>query len=293
MAGLADFSDIVQVDEPLAPCTGLKLGGPADYLVQPRSHEELAAVVRACKKEGIPFRPLGGGCNVLVPDEGVRGAVLRLSEPVFSKVTVQDKKVQAGAGATFSALISEAARHSLAGLEELIGIKGTLGGALRSNAGERISEISRFVRRVEVLTQEGEIQSKEGDELRFGGLMHDLEDPILLTVELELEKDDPDLIVKRMRKAWILRKASQPYTYQAAGRLFQNPKGLSASALIEQAGLVGAQVGGVEVSERDANYLVVHPEKASSRDVLRLIDLIRSKVREQFHVDLELELTLW
>ena len=104
--------------------------------------------------------------------------------------------------------------------------------------------------------------------------------------------DDPAAIVKRMRRAWILRKAGQPLTYQAAGRIFKNPRGLSASALIEQAGLAKTRVGGAEVSERDANYIVAHPG-ATSRDVLRLIDLVRSRVLERFNAELELELAVW
>jgi UDP-N-acetylmuramate dehydrogenase len=111
-------------------------------------------------------------------------------------------------------------------------------------------------------------------------------------VEFRLEPDTPDAIVKRMRKAWIVRKAAQPLSFQSAGRIFKNPRGLSAAALIEQAGLARTRVGGAEISDRDANYIVVHPG-ASSRDVLRLIDLVRSKVQEQFHVPLEQELKVW
>src|SRR5262249_50721681 len=119
-----------------------------------------------------------------------------------------------------------------------------------------------------------------------------LDDPVLLTAAFGLEPDSPDAIVKRMRKAWIVRKASQPLSYQSAGRVFKNPRGLSASALIEQVGLAKARVGGAEVSDRDPNYLVVHPG-ARSADVLRLIDLIQSRVKERFNVVLEQEITVW
>jgi UDP-N-acetylmuramate dehydrogenase len=115
---------------------------------------------------------------------------------------------------------------------------------------------------------------------------------VLLAVEFALEPDTADAIVKRMRKAWIVRKASQPLSFQSAGRIFRNPRGLSAAALIEQAGLARTRVGGAEVSDRDANCIVVHPG-ASSRDVLRLIDLVRSRVLEQFNVPLEQELKVW
>src|SRR5207248_11106959 len=139
-----------------------------EFLVQPRSRAELSAVVRGCFENRLPLRVLGGGCNVLVRDEGVKGVVLRLSEPAFTQVSVEGNTVRAGTGAAVSALISQAARHGLAGLETLVGIPGTVGGALRCNAGDRAGDISQFVRQVEVFDSRGEAQVRERDELRFG-----------------------------------------------------------------------------------------------------------------------------
>src|SRR6516165_6651613 len=112
--GLSEFAEIVKRDEPLAPYTYLKIGGPADYLAQPRSPAELAALVRCCSREKIPVRVLGGGCNVLVRDEGVRGAVIRLGEAAFRGIQTEGRRVHAGGGVSLSALISEAARNGLA-----------------------------------------------------------------------------------------------------------------------------------------------------------------------------------
>jgi UDP-N-acetylmuramate dehydrogenase len=289
---LDDFADILKRNEPLAPYTYLKLGGPAEMLVQPRNREELAAVVRRCFQKAIPLRVLGGGCNILVHDEGIRGAVVRLSEPAFRQVSVEGRRVRAGTGASLSALISQSARHNLAGLEALVGIPGSVGGALRCNAGDRSGEIGQFVQAVEVLDGRGAIQVRERDELRFAYRWSNLDDPVLLAAELELETDQPDAIAKRMRKAWIQRKASQPLSFEAAGRVFKSPRGFDASTLIAQAGLAGTRVGGAEVSERDANFIVAEAG-ATARDVLRLIDLIRSRVREKSGVELELEITVW
>jgi UDP-N-acetylmuramate dehydrogenase len=133
---------------------------------------------------------------------------------------------------------------------------------------------------------------RDRDELRFSERASNLDDPVLLTAEFRLESDSADAIVKRMRRAWIARKASQPLSFQAAARVFKNPRGLSAAALIEQTGLARTRVGGAEVSDRDANYFIVHPG-ASSRDVLRLIDLVRSRVQERFNVALQQEITVW
>src|SRR5437899_446612 len=138
---LEGLGDIIKRDEPLALYTYLKVGGPAEMLVQPRTREELAGVIRQCSLKKIPVLVLGSGCNILVRDEGVRGAVIRLSEPAFTQISVNGRQVRAGSGAALSALISEAARHGMAGLEPLVGIPGPVGGALRGNAGDRFSAI--------------------------------------------------------------------------------------------------------------------------------------------------------
>jgi UDP-N-acetylmuramate dehydrogenase len=292
MARLEEFDEIIKRNEPLAPYMHLRLGGPAEMLVQPCSLAELSAVVRRCFEEHIPMRVLGCGCNMLVGDAGIAGVVLRLSEPAFTQISVEGKRIRAGTGASMSALISASARHGLAGLETLVGITGTVGGALRTNAGDRSGDVGQFVRLVEVLDTQGNLQVRDRDELHFSEHGSNLDDPVLLTAEFALETDSTDAIVKRMLKAWILRKATQPAGFQAAGRIFKNPRGLSASALLEQAGLARTRVGGAEVSDRDPNYIVVHPG-ATSRDVLRLIDLMRSRVQERFNIPLEQEITVW
>lgn len=287
-----DELEFVKRQQPLAPYTALKLGGPADYLVQPRTREELSTVVRLCTQHQIPLRVLGSGCNLLIRDEGVRGAVLRLTEPAFTQIRVEGKRVYSGTGASVSALISQAARHGLAGLELLVGIPGTVGGALRCNAGDRSGDIGQFVRRIDVLDSHGDLQVRDRDELQFSYHGSNLDDPVTLAAEFELDSDDASAIVKRMRKAWIVRNASQPLGFQSATRIFKNPRGLSASALIEQAGLSQTRVSGAEISDRDASFVVVHAG-ASARDVLRLIDLVRSRVEERFNVALELAVTVW
>jgi UDP-N-acetylmuramate dehydrogenase len=289
---LDNFADIVKRNEPLGPYTYFKLGGPAEALVQPRNRNELVSVVQRCHQERIPIRVLGGGSNLLVREEGVKGAVIRLSEPAFTEIVVEGRRLRAGTGAALSALISQAARHNLAGLETLVGIPGSVGGALRGNAGDRSGEIGQYVRSVEVMDERGRPETRERDELRFAYRWSNLDEPVLLAAEFELETDDADAIVKRMRKAWIQRKASQPFSFQAAGRIFKNPRGLSAASLIEQAGLAKTRVGGAEVSDRNPNFVVAH-QGATPRDVLRLIDLVKARVRERFTVDLELEIGVW
>ncbi|MBM4070694.1 MAG: UDP-N-acetylmuramate dehydrogenase [Planctomycetes bacterium] len=289
---LEEFGEIVKPRQPLAAHTVFKVGGAAEVLVQPRTPAELANVVRRCFERKLPMRVLGGGCNILVRDEGVPGVIVRLNEPAFAQVTVTGQRVHAGSGVTLRALISETARHGLAGLETLVGTVGTVGGALRHNAGDRSGEIGHFVRRVEIMDTSGRTQARERDDLQFSYRTSNLDDPVILAGEFELERDSESAIVKRMRKAWIQRKARQPFSFQAAGRIFKNPRGLSAAALIEQAGLVGTRVGGAVVSDRDANFIIAEPN-ASVRDILRLIDLVRARVQERFQVELELEISIW
>jgi UDP-N-acetylmuramate dehydrogenase len=286
------FATFTKSNEPLAPYTQLKIGGPAEYFVQPPSAEELAHVLHHCAAEQIRCRVLGAGVNILVRDEPLAGVVLRLSAPAFTTIRVSGRSVRAGCGAALSALISATARHSLAGLETLVGIPATVGGALRCNAGDRFGEIGQFVQRVEVLDDTGKVDLRERDELQFEEHHSNLDDAVLLAAEFQLESDSADAIVKRMRKAWIQRKAEQPFSFQAAARLFQNPRGFTAANLIEQAGLARQRVGGVELSERNANF-VVASAGATARDVLRLIELVRSKVRERTGVELRQEIVVW
>ena len=290
---LREFAEIAEPKAALAPYTIFKVGGPAEILATPRTIPELSALVKACGQAGLPFRILGVGGNVLIRDEGVKGVVLRLVAPVFSEVKARDKKVRAGCGAAIASLIAAASRHNLTGLEHLVGMPGTVGGALRHNAGGRAGgEIGQFVRSVDVMDRQGNILTRDRDELKFSTGSSNLDDPVLLTAEFELESEKTEVIVKRLRKAWILRKASHPFSYQAAGRIFKNPPGMSAALMIEQAGLVGTKVGGATVNDRDANFFVVEPG-SSARDVIRLIELVRSKLHEKNKIDLDLEISVW
>jgi UDP-N-acetylmuramate dehydrogenase len=289
---LRPFASFTQANASLAPFTQLKVGGPAEALVQPSALDELIAFTKVCFAKQLPFRILGSGGNVLVRDEGVKGIVLRMAGPAFTQVAIEGRRLKAGSGATLPAVIAHAARSGLTGLEPLVGLPGTIGGALLLNAGDRTSDIGQFVRRVEVLDSQSAVQMREHDELRFTSTGAILEDPLLLSAEFQLDADGAESIVKRLRKAWIQFKAAQPFSYQAAARVFKNPPGLNASILIEQTGLVGTKVGAALVSERNPNYIVAE-SGATARDVLRLIDLIRSRVQERFHVELDLALSVW
>lgn len=289
---LEKFPEITQTQVPLAPFTHLRVGGPAEFLVQPRTVDELRDVLTWCGQSKTSLRVLGSGVNLVIRDEPLPGIVMRLSAPAFTDITVDGQRVRAGCGAKLASLISATARHGLAGFETLVGIPATVGGALRHNAGDRSGEMAQFVRRVEVLDETGAVIVRERDELSFGEHSSNLDDAVLLSGEFELLPDSSDAIVKRMRKAWIHRRAAQPYPFEASARVFLNPRGQSARDLLDKAGLSRTKVGGAEVSDRNANYIVTRPG-ATARDVLRLMDLMRSKVRETSGVDLAPELVAW
>lgn len=292
MSSLEDFSDITRYDEPLAPYTWMKIGGPAQYFMEPRSTQQLVDVVASCHERDIPVKLLGGGSNLLVRDEGVSGVVLKLPPDAFSQIVIDGTTVRCGAAAPLSQLISQTVKAGLAGLETLAGIPGTVGGALHGNAGGRSGDIGQFVQSVNVVTAKGEQFTRREDELSFAYRYSSINELAILDATFELEEDAPDEITRRMRKLWIMKKATQPLSFQSAGCIFKNPRGLSAGDLLEQAGMKGTRIGNAEISDRHANFIVTY-EDAKSDDVQRLIDLARSKVAEQFGVDLELEVEIW
>lgn len=289
---LDEFREIARADEPLALHTWLKVGGPAEWLIEPRSVDELQAVARRCFEENVPLRMLGGGSNVLAPDEGVRGVVLRLAHESFQRIEVEGTLVRAAGGALLSHVVSTAVKAGLAGMEGLVGIPGTVGGALRSNSGTRHGDVGQCARAVTVVTAKGEKFIRREDELTFAYRHSSINELAVVDAEFELAEDNPDEIARRMRKLWIMKKASQPLSFQSAGCIFKNPRGLSAGALIEQAGLKGTRVGRCEISDRHANFIVTE-EGCTAADVRELIDLVRDKVQETFGVELELEICAW
>jgi len=286
------FEKIVRRDEPLAMHTWFQLGGPAEYFAEPRNVDELTALVRRCREEEVPVRMLGHGSNVLVRDEGVAGVVIRLSEHPFAEIRVEGSKMIAGGGAKLGQLVTTAVREGLAGLEMLIGIPGTLGAALHGNAGTRDGDVGQNTTQATVISDSGEVLTRQRDDLAFSYRQSSLDELVIVEATLLLEEDDPHELARQMQKRWILRKAEQPMGHQMAGCVFKNPRGVAAGELIEDAGLKGTRIGGAVVNDRHANFIVAEPE-ATSQDVLRLVELIRSQVSDRLGVDLDLELEVW
>jgi UDP-N-acetylmuramate dehydrogenase len=288
------FDDLpfVERDHPLAPHTWYKVGGPARFFVRPRSLEELQFAARRCVAAGIPIYVLGLGANVLVADEGVPGAVFRLDDEHFRRVTRADTALQVGAGVDMQKLLLHSARQGLAGIECMAGIPGTIGGVVRMNAGGKFGDIGSRVLRVTVMDSHGTVFERTRDDLVFEYRRSNITAPFILDATLELEEDDPQRITDRTKEIWMYKRNTQPLNTKSAGCMFKNPRGLSAGALIDQAGLKGLRVGGAEVSEKHANFLVAHPG-CRATDIRELATLIRQRVLDKHGVELETEVQFW
>jgi len=286
------FPEITKRREPLAPYTHLRIGGPAEFLVQPRTTDELRSVLRHCKSKQIPLRMLGGGFNLLVRDDPVPGVVMRLTGPEFSAIETRGKTIRSAGGAQLFDLIAASVKAGLSGLETLIGIRGTVGGSVRCNVGDRTGEIGASVRRVCVLNEDASESVRTSDELTFGQNQSDIDDPVILWVEFGLAQESPAALMKRMRRAWVVRKAAEPLSFQSSVRMFRDPPGHSAALLIERAGLARTKIGGAEVNDRNGNYAVAHPG-TTAKDILKLLDLVRTKVRSESGIALEQDLNVW
>lgn len=283
---------IIREGELLAPYTAFRLGGPAQYFAEPTNADELVELVRRCRDEGLPVRLLGGGTNLLVRDRGVDGVVIHLAAAAFSQISVAGDCISAGGGARLAHLVSSAVREGLAGLESLVGIPGTVGGAVHGNAGTHAGDIGQWIAAATVLTRGGEVLSRNREDLHFGYRESSLDELVILDAKFALEHDAPGELTKRMQKLWIINKAAQPLSNQSAGMIFRDSSGIHAAMLIEQAGLKSASRGEVEVSDRNANYLVTGA-KATAADVLQLIDQLRSGVAGRLGVELELSIEVW
>ncbi len=284
--------DCVSERVPLAERTWFKVGGAAQFFAEPTSVDELKSVVERCSREGLHVRLLGGGSNVLVRDEGVTGMVISLSHPNFASIATTGERVTVGGGAMLANAITVTVGAGLAGLEPLVGIPGTVGGALHGNAGSHGGDIGQWACHATVMSRSGELIERERNDLVFAYRQSSLDELVILSAQFELEKEDPVVVTKRMQKAWIVKKANLPMAHENTGCIFKNPRGMSAGMLIDQCGLKGEQVGGVEVSQRHANFFVAKPG-ATAKDVLQLIDVVRNRVAERMGVELETEIEIW
>ena len=286
------LEQIVKQDHALSGHTWFGLGGKADYFVTPKNIEQLRDVVVRCHENEIDIRVLGFGSNLLVGDEGVRGAVIRLEGEEFTKMEFKGTRLIASAGANLSKMVLESVRRGLSGIEALTGIPGSVGGAVKMNAGGNFGDIGASVQSVTLMDGEGNIFEKSKPELVFDYRWVNITAKVILGAVLELSESDSEQMLKTIKEIWIYKKNSQPLNTKNAGCIFKNPRGLSAGALIDRASLKGLQIGGAQVSEKHANFIMTE-KGCKSADVKRLIDAVRNRVKEEFDIELELEIEIW
>jgi UDP-N-acetylmuramate dehydrogenase len=282
----------VTENHPLAPHTWYKIGGPARWFVRPRSVEELQEAAQRCAENEIPIYVLGLGANLLVSDQGVNGAVFRFDQEFWRRVKFDKTTVEVGSGVDMQKLVLRTVRQGLEGIECLAGIPGTIGGGIRMNAGGKFGDIGAVVTRVQVMDAGGTLFERTKDDLVFEYRSTNIAAKFILGATLELEEEDPDRIMKKTKEIWMYKRNTQPLNTKNCGCMFKNPRGLSAGALIDQAGLKGMRVGGAEVSEKHANFIVAHPG-CKADDVMKLVKLIREKVFDRNEIHLESEVQIW
>jgi len=282
---------VVRRDEPLAKRTTFRVGGPADLYIEPASEEDLAAVLQFCGARGLPFFLLGRGSNLLVRDGGFRGAVICLARPQFSRIEVTGYHLYCGAGAKLKSVAVEAKRSGLTGLEFLEGIPGTVGGALRMNAGAMESRMFDVVETIRFMDFGGHVQECGAAEANAGYRSCPLlKDHIALSAVLKGHPASREVIEQRMEAFSQKRWASQPAA-PSAGCIFKNPDAITAGKLIDELGMKGTRVGGAVVSQAHGNFIVTEG-KAKAADILKLMEMIKQRAQAERGIELETEIEI-
>jgi UDP-N-acetylenolpyruvoylglucosamine reductase len=282
---------VIRRDEPMAGHTTLRVGGPADAYVEPASEANLAAIVKFCGAHGVPFFVIGRGSNLLVRDGGFRGAVICLSHANFAGIEFTGERLRCGAGAKLKSVAVEARRHSLSGMEFLEGIPGSVGGALRMNAGAMGGATFDVVESVRLMDFDGNIRELAAGEMsvKYRGCAT-LKNHIALDAVFKGRPDSPESIAQRMSAFSQKRWASQPAA-PSAGCAFKNPPSIPAGKLIDELGLKGARVGGAVVSQEHGNF-IVNDGNATARDVLELISILKAKAKAERGIELRTEVEI-
>jgi len=283
------FRGRIALNEPMSKYTSFRIGGPADFYLEPRDKDDVVRLITYLQKRSVPYVMIGSGSNLLVSDEGIRGAVVNI-EKGLNKMSAEGNRVVAEAGVKMAKFVDFCIQRGLKGVEMLPGIPGTIGGAIMMNAGAYGGEISDYLVDVEVLREGNVITVKKADagfSYRRSGFQGD----IILSAAFEFPAGDKAELMKRRRELLIKRNQTQPLNLPNSGSVFKNPPGQFAAKLIQEVGLKGTKVGGAQISDKHGNF-IVNTGNAKASDVLALIRKARTMVAEQRNVNLELEVKL-
>lgn len=291
LAARLSSATVLRQDEPLARRTTLRVGGPADLYVEPASETDLAAVLQFCAACAVPFMMLGRGSNLLIKDRGIRGVVICLAHPHFHRIEVTGYRLHCGAGARLRLVAVEARQNGLTCLEFLEGIPGSVGGALRMNAGALGGWMFDVVESLRFMDHAGEVHTRNVGEVEVAYRSCPFfKQHIALGAVLKGHPASRDVVKQRMdafsRKRWD----TQP-TAPSAGCIFKNPDSIPAGKLIDELGLKGMRVGGAMISDEHGNF-IVNKGAATAKDVLELIEVIRRRAKDERGIDVETEVEI-
>ena len=279
------------INEPMSKHTTFGIGGPVDFLILPSDNSQIPDIIKSINLNKINFIFLGSGSNILVSDKGIKGAVISLKKS-SKNIIFEDSTVLVDSGVMLSALVQEIHKKNITGFETLMGVPGTLGGALVMNAGAFGSEISNNLIFVETINILGQKKRYNVDEIDFEYRKSNFpKNEIIINALFNCKKGLKSNINDKRDIASKQRKTTQPLTYRSAGSIFKNPKENAAGYLIDKAGLKGLQIGGAKISEKHANF-IVNLGNAKSTDVLELIDIIKNKIYQMYKIKLELEIKI-
>jgi len=275
-------------DEAMAKHTSYRIGGPANAYITPRDKDDLSQILQFANQHGIATYFVGSGSNLLVADEGIDGLVITLGKSL-KRLEITGATVFAESGVMLGKMVKECISRNLSGVESMIGVPGTLGGALVMNAGAFGGEISNYLKHVTVMEMDGQEKQYQPGDISFS-YRHSTfpDDEIVISAEFELIQSDKETVQEKRAVASGGRKATQPLKFRSAGSVFKNPKEGAAGYYIDQAGLKGTKVGDAEISPIHANFFVNHG-KAKASDVVALIRLARETVHDKFGIMLDLE----
>lgn len=275
-------------DEAMAKHTSYRIGGPANAYITPRDKDDLSQILQFANQHGIATYFVGSGSNLLVADEGIDGLVITLGKSL-KRLEITGATVFAESGVMLGKMVKECISRNLSGVESMIGVPGTLGGALVMNAGAFGGEISNYLKHVTVMEMDGQEKQYQPGDISFS-YRHSTfpDDEIVISAEFELIQSDKETVQEKRAVASGGRKATQPLKFRSAGSVFKNPKEGAAGYYIDQAGLKGTKVGDAEISPIHANFFVNHG-KAKASDVVALIRLARETVHDKFGIMMDLE----
>lgn len=285
------IADNVKTNEPMNKHTSFCIGGPAEIFVEAQNVAQLRELVKYTGAKGLPLLVIGKGTNLLVKDKGIQGIILKLDGD-FNKIEFADEEIIAGAAVDLPVVASKSFARGLSGLEFAVGIPGSVGGAVISNAGAYDESIGGIIEKISIMDFNGKTHTLNKDKLKFEYRNSCLPvEGIILEARLKLQPGDKNDIIKKVQLCIEKRKKTQGINFPNAGCIFKNPPSGNAGKLIEETGLKGFQLGGAQVSVKHANY-IVNLGGATAEDVLNLIEEIRTKIKDKFGTSLELEIKI-